>query len=141
MKSTIKPLSYRPAWKALAAHQKKITGLHSRQLFAADPKRGERMTVEAAGLFFDYFVPRETLKLLLKLAAESGLRGRINAMFRGEKINITENRACRAPRWPRPSRLQHPGPRGGRPESSRKADAGRRKHGSELTSTTSKTLL
>ena len=58
MKSTIKPLSYRPAWKALAAHQKKITGLHSRQLFAADPKRDERMTVEVAGLFFDYFVPR-----------------------------------------------------------------------------------
>jgi len=96
MKSTIKPLTQRPAWKALAAHQKKIKGLHLRQLFAADPKRGERMTVEAAGLFLDYSKNRvtgETLKLLVKLVADSGLRNRINAMFRGEKINVTENRA------------------------------------------------
>jgi glucose-6-phosphate isomerase len=106
MKSTIKPLTHRPAWKALAAHQKKIKGLHLRQLFAADPKRGERMSVEAAGLFLDYSKNRvtdQTLKLLLKLADESGLRGRLDAMFRGEKINSTENRAVlhialRAPR-------------------------------------------
>lgn len=96
MKSTIKPLTRRPAWKALAAHQKKIKGLHLRQLFAADPKRGERLTVEAAGLFLDYSKNRvtgETLKLLVKLAAESGVRARINAMFRGDKLNLTENRA------------------------------------------------
>ena len=96
MKSTIKPLTHRSAWKALAAHHKKIKGLHLRQLFAADPKRGERMTVEAAGLFLDYSknrVTRETLKLLLQLAKESGLRSRMDAMFAGEKINLTENRA------------------------------------------------
>ncbi len=96
MESTIKPLTRRPAWKALAAHQKKIKGLHLRQLFAADPKRGERLTVEAAGLFLDYSKNRvtgETLKLLVKLAAESGVRARINAMFRGDKLNLTENRA------------------------------------------------
>jgi glucose-6-phosphate isomerase len=90
------PFTKRPAWKALAAHQKKIKRLHLRQLFAADPKRGERMTVEAAGLFLDYSKNRvtgKTLELLVKLAAESGLRARINAMFRGERINITENRA------------------------------------------------
>jgi hypothetical protein len=96
MKSTIKPLSYRPAWKALAAHQKKIMGLHSRQLFAADPKRGERMTVEAAGLFLDCFVTRETLKLLLKLAAESGLRGRIS-----RDVPRREDQYHREPRLPR----------------------------------------
>ena len=70
--------------------------LHLRDLFAADPKRGERMTAEAAGLFLDYSKNRitdETLKLLLQLAEESGLRERIDAMFRGDKINITENRA------------------------------------------------
>jgi glucose-6-phosphate isomerase len=96
MTTTIKPLARRPAWKSLAAHHKKISGLHLRKLFAADPKRGERMTAEAAGLFLDYSknrVTNETLKLLLKLAQESGLRGRIKAMFSGQKINITENRA------------------------------------------------
>ena len=96
MTTPIKPLAQRPAWKALTAHHKKIQKLHLRELFAADPKRGERMTVEAAGLFLDYSKNRvtgETLKLLVKLAAESGLRTRINAMFRGEKINITEKRA------------------------------------------------
>jgi len=94
--TSIKPLTQRTAWKALAAHHRKIQKLHLRELFAADPKRGERMTVEAAGLFLDYSknrVTSETLKLLVKLAAESGLRARINAMFRGEKINITEKRA------------------------------------------------
>jgi glucose-6-phosphate isomerase len=89
-------LTRRPAWKKLAAHHKRIKVLHLRKLFAADPKRGERLTVEAAGLFLDYSKNRitgETLKLLVKLADESGLRSRIKAMFRGEKINITENRA------------------------------------------------
>src|SRR5437660_3004347 len=106
MTTTIKPLTQRPAWKALTAHHKKISGLHLRKLFAADPKRGERMTAEAAGLFLDYSknrVTNETLKLLVKLAKESGLRERMDAMFSGEKINLTENRAVlhtalRAPR-------------------------------------------
>jgi glucose-6-phosphate isomerase len=94
--TTIKPLAQRAAWKKLAAHHKKIKGLHLRKLFAADPKRGERMTAEATGLFLDYSknrVTSETLKLLLKLADESRLKARIKAMFSGEKINITENRA------------------------------------------------
>jgi glucose-6-phosphate isomerase len=106
MPTPLKPLTQRPAWKALAVHYKQIKRLHLRELFAADPKRGERLTAEAAGLFLDYSKNRittETLRLLLKLAAESGLRARINSMFRGEKINITENRAVlhvalRAPR-------------------------------------------
>jgi glucose-6-phosphate isomerase len=94
--SVIKPLTQRPAWKSLAAHHKKIAKLHLRELFAADAKRGEKLTAEAAGLFLDYSknrVTEETLKLLLRLADESNLRGRIDAMFGGEKINITENRA------------------------------------------------
>src|SRR5271169_2635745 len=94
--TTIKPLTRRPAWKKLATHHKKIKGLHLRKLFAADPKRGERMTAGAAGLFLDYSKNRitsETLKLLLRLANESGLKSHIKAMFSGEKINITENRA------------------------------------------------
>ena len=96
MKATTKPLTQRKAWKALAAHHKKLQKLHLRQLFAEDPKRGERLTAEAAGLFLDYSKNRvtdETLKLLLQLATESGLRERIDAMFSGEKINLTENRA------------------------------------------------
>jgi glucose-6-phosphate isomerase len=95
-KSVIKPLTQRPAWKSLGAHHKKIMKLHLRELFAADVKRGEKFTAEAAGLFLDYSknrVTAETLKLLLQLAKESGLRGHIDAMFAGEKINITENRA------------------------------------------------
>jgi glucose-6-phosphate isomerase len=90
------PLTQRPAWKSLAAHHKKIKRLHLRKLFAADAKRGERLTVEAAGLFLDYSknrITNETIRLLLKLAAESGLKSRIKAMFSGQKINITENRA------------------------------------------------
>src|SRR6476660_3352431 len=90
------PLKERPAWKALEAHYKKIRGLHLRALFADDPKRGERMTAEAAGLFLDYSKNRitdETVKLLIGLAEESGLRSRVDAMFRGEKINTTEKRA------------------------------------------------
>src|SRR5580658_3265431 len=96
MKPTIKPLIQRSAWKALAAHYKAISKLHLRQLFADDPKRGPRMAVEAVGLYLDYSKNRvtdETLKLLLQLAAQSGLRARIDAMFSGEKINITEKRA------------------------------------------------
>jgi glucose-6-phosphate isomerase len=96
MTATIQPPTQRPAWKALAAHHQKVQKLHLRHLFAADPKRGERMTAEAAGLFLDYSKNRvtdETLKLLLRLAEESGLSGQIDAMFRGEKINLTENRA------------------------------------------------
>ena len=90
------PLTKRPAWKALALHCKKIKPLHLRKLFAADPKRGQRLTAEAVGLFLDYSKNRvtdQTLKLLLQLAKESGLRDRIDAMFSGEKINITEERA------------------------------------------------
>ena len=106
MTKTIQPLTKRVAWKALAAHHKKAKDLHLRELFAADPKRGERLTVEAAGLFLDYSkncVTDQTLGLLLQLAKESGLRERINAMFGGEKINLTEDRAVlhvalRAPR-------------------------------------------
>jgi len=93
-------------WKALTAHSKEASKLHLRQLFADDPRRGQRMAVDAVGLYLDYSKNRitdETLQLLLQLAAESGLRGRIDAMFRGEKINITEKRAVlhvalRAPR-------------------------------------------
>jgi len=90
------PCNERLAWKALVAHHQKMRDLHLRKLFADDPKRAERMTVEAVGLYLDCSKNRvtdETLKLLVQLADESGLRGRIDAMFRGDKINITENRA------------------------------------------------
>jgi hypothetical protein len=89
----IKPLTERPAWKALAAITKKLQKLHLRKLFADDPTRGERLTVEAAGLYLDYSKNRvtdRTLKLLVQLAEESGLSSRIAAMFSGEKINVTE---------------------------------------------------
>jgi glucose-6-phosphate isomerase len=100
------PATRGPAWKALEAHYKKIRETHLRNLFADDPKRGERMTTETAGIFLDYSKNRitdETLRLLVQLAEESGLKERIDAMFRGEKINITEKRAVlhvalRAPR-------------------------------------------
>ena len=96
----------RSAWSALASHFKSASKLHMRQLFADDPRRGQRLAIEAVGLYLDYSKNRitdETLKLLLQLAEESGLRARIDAMFRGEKINITERRAVlhvalRAPR-------------------------------------------
>ena len=96
MNPTIKPLTERQEWKALAAHHQSVRELHLRKLFADDPTRGERMTAEAVGLYFDYSKNRitdVTLKLLLQLAEESGLCERIDAMFRGEKINVTENRA------------------------------------------------
>jgi glucose-6-phosphate isomerase len=100
------PLRQRPAWKALEAHYQKVRDLHLRQLFADDPKRGERLTAQGVGIYLDYSKNRitdETLKLLLQLVTESGLRDRIDAMFRGDKINITEKRAVlhtalRAPR-------------------------------------------
>ena len=106
MQAQIAPLAERQAWKDLAAHYQKVRDVHLRKLFADDSNRGERMTAEAVGLFLDYSKNRitdETLKLLLRLAGESGLRACIDAMFRGEKINITENRAVlhvalRAPR-------------------------------------------
>ena len=106
MKKTVKSLAEYAAWKALAADSKQISKLHLRDLFAKDTKRGERFTVEGAGLFLDYSKNRLTdkaLKSLLQLAKESGLRSRIDAMFSGQKINITENRAVlhtalRAPR-------------------------------------------
>ena len=91
-----KRASKQSAWKALTAHCKEVSKLHLRQLFADDSKRGERMALEAVGLYLDYSKNRvtdETLKLLLQLAADSGLRARIDAMFSGEKINVTENRA------------------------------------------------
>jgi glucose-6-phosphate isomerase len=95
-----------PAWQALAKHHEQIRGVHLRELFAADHTRGERMTAEAAGLYFDYSKHRvtdETIKLLIALAEARGLRERIDAMFRGDKINVTERRAVlhtalRAPR-------------------------------------------
>jgi len=104
--TAILPLGSRPAWKSLHEHFGTVRDLHLRKLFADDPGRAERYTVEAAGLFCDYSKNRitdETLRLLLQLAEESGLRERIDAMFRGEKINVTENRAVlhvalRAPR-------------------------------------------
>ena len=84
------------AAEALQSHYKSLSTLHLRQLFADDPQRGERMAVEAAGIYLDYSKNRitdETLTSLFQLAAERGLQSRIDAMFRGEKINITENRA------------------------------------------------
>jgi glucose-6-phosphate isomerase len=111
MAATIETISKGPkitrhAWKDLGTHYKKVKEVHLRQLFADDPKRGVRMTAEALGLFLDYSKNRittETVNLLLKLAEESRLRERIDAMFSGEKINITEKRAVlhtalRAPR-------------------------------------------
>ena len=106
MTTAVARLSERQAWNALTAHYVQIRELHLRKLFADDPKRGERMTLEAAGLYLDYSknrITEETLNLLVQLAKESGLRARIDAMFRGEKINITEDRAVlhvalRAPR-------------------------------------------
>ena len=99
-------LTNTPAWKALEAHHGEVAGLHLRDLFAADPQRGAKFTAEGCGLYLDYSKNRitgKTLELLLALAAERGVRERIDAMFRGDKINITENRAVlhvalRAPR-------------------------------------------
>ena len=94
------------AWKALQAHQAEISGTHLKDLFSADAGRGKRYTAEAAGLFLDYSKNRindETLRLLLQLAEEAGVAEHRDAMFRGDKINVTEGRAVlhvalRAPR-------------------------------------------
>ncbi|MGK2942581.1 MAG: glucose-6-phosphate isomerase [Immundisolibacter sp.] len=89
-------LTERPAWKALAEHYQTVRGLHLRQLFSDDPGRGERLSAEAAGIYLDYSknrITEETIRLLLRLAEECGLRERIAAMFRGERINVTEKRA------------------------------------------------
>jgi glucose-6-phosphate isomerase len=99
-------LTRRPEWQALGEHHRKIRDVHLRELFADDPGRGERLVAEAVGLYFDYSKHRitgETLTLLVALAEAAGLRGRIDAMFRGEKINVSEGRAVlhvalRAPR-------------------------------------------
>ena len=106
MTAAIPVLTARPAWQALDTHHRRVREVHLRKLFADDPTRGERMTAEAVGLYLDYSKNRltdDTLTLLRQLAEESGLRARIDAMFRGEKINSTENRAVlhvalRAPR-------------------------------------------
>ena len=90
------PLRQRPAWKALEQHHSEISGRHLRELFAADPGRGERLSAEAAGLYLDYSKNRvtdETLGLLLQLAEESGVAERRDAMMRGEAINVSEHRA------------------------------------------------
>jgi len=106
MKKTTKKLTQLPAWKALARHSRTVKRLHLRELFARDTRRGERFSAEAAGLFLDYSknrVTQETLRRLRQLAKEAGLGAKIAAMFRGDKINSTENRAVlhvalRAPR-------------------------------------------
>jgi glucose-6-phosphate isomerase len=103
---SIEALRERPAWVSLDSHCQAIKGLHLRQLFSEDLGRGERMTVDAAGMHLDYsknWITDETVKLLVRLAEESGLRERIDAMFRGEEINVSEKRAVlhvalRAPR-------------------------------------------
>jgi glucose-6-phosphate isomerase len=106
MTAGVEPLTARPAWQALRTHYDRVRDLHLRELFADDPKRGEDMTAETAGIYFDYSknrITKETLRLLLDLAEAVGLRRRIEAMFRGEKINVSEKRAVmhvalRAPR-------------------------------------------
>lgn len=106
MEGKVKSITELNAWKDLKVHYEKMRGISLRDLFADDPERGERMTAEAAGIYLDYsknIITYETIALLLQLAEESGLRSMIDAMFRGDKINITENRsvlhvALRAPR-------------------------------------------
>jgi glucose-6-phosphate isomerase len=107
-------LRMRPAWELLRKHYHDVEGLHLRQLFAEDRMRGEKLTAEAAGIYLDYSKNRitdETLRLLLQLAHESGLRERLDAMFRGDRINISENRAVLhvALRAPRGSAIMHDG--------------------------------
>ena len=106
MSKSIPPLVERPAWSALQANHKQVAPMHLRKLFADDPKRGERLTLEAAGIYLDYSKNRitdESVALLVQLAEQSGLRERIDAMFAGEHINVSENRpvlhvALRAPK-------------------------------------------
>ena len=148
------PLEGRPAWKALDKHYEEIRDLRLRDLFADDPTRGERLAAEGAGLYLDYSKNRitdETLGLLLQLAEESGLRERTEAMFRGDRINVSENRsvlhvALRMPRGeslarrgrrrrrggerrPRPDgRLRRPHPLGRVEGAHGKADPEHRQH-------------
>jgi glucose-6-phosphate isomerase len=112
--ANVAPLRSRPAWALLENHYQKLKRVHLRQLFADDGGRGERLAIEAAGVYLDYSKNRitdETLQLLLQLAAASGLRDRIDAMFRGDKINVSENRAVLhvALRAPRGATIFHDG--------------------------------
>jgi glucose-6-phosphate isomerase len=111
---SVPALRKRPAWALLEKHHQELEGLHLRQLFAEDRRRGERLAVEAAGIYLDYSKNRitdETLRLLLQLARESELQDRIDAMFRGDKINVSENRAVLhvALRAPRGASIIHDG--------------------------------
>jgi glucose-6-phosphate isomerase len=111
---SVPALRKRPAWAALEQHYQTVKDVHLRQLFAEDRKRGDRLAVEAAGIYLDYSKNRitdETLTLLLRLAEESGLRDRIEAMFRGDNINVSENRAVLhvALRAPRGASIIHDG--------------------------------
>src|ERR1700748_303836 len=111
----VTPLRERKAWQALERHYEEISGRHLRDLFAEDPGRGERLTAEAAGIYLDYSKNRvtdETMRLLIELAAESGVPERRDAMFRGEHINVSEDRAVldRAPCIPVPEILILHGP-------------------------------
>jgi glucose-6-phosphate isomerase len=110
-RKTTVPVSSLPAWKALEAHYQEVSKLHLRDLFAGDPNRGVRFTAEVADLYLDYSknrITEETLRFLMQLAGESGLKSHIEAMFRGEKINVTENRAVLhvALRAPRDARIE-----------------------------------
>jgi len=112
--SRVPSLPTRPAWKLLENHHKELKTIHLRDLFANDRGRGEKLSIEAAGIYLDYSKNRitaETLRLLLQLARESGLQSRISAMFRGEKINVSENRAVLhvALRAPRGATIMHDG--------------------------------
>src|SRR5882762_10075151 len=94
--AAVRPAIGGPTWKALESHYKKVRRLHLRKLFADDPTRGERLTASAVGIDLDYSKNRitdQTLRLLFQLAKDTGLKERIEAMFSGSKINITENRA------------------------------------------------
>jgi glucose-6-phosphate isomerase len=109
--TTSAPLRETEAWRALELHAEEMRGAHLRDLFAADATRGERLSVEAEGLYFDYSknrIPDETLKLLLSLAQERGVAERRDAMFAGDKINVTENRAVLhvALRTPKDERIE-----------------------------------
>jgi len=111
---SVPPLRRRPAWAALEKHYQKMKGVHLRELFAQDHERGERLAVEAAGIYLDYSKNRitdETLRLLLQLARESRLQDRIDAMLRGDPINVSEHRAVLhvALRAPRGASIVHDG--------------------------------
>ena len=111
---SVPPLRSRPAWALLEKHYQKLKSVHLLQLFADDRDRGERLALEAAGVYLDYSKNRitdETLRLLLRLAQKSGLRDRVDAMFRGDKINVSENRAVLhvALRAPRDATILHDG--------------------------------